>query len=164
MRFAAATLCAFLLLGCERETAFERLSSQAAASNPPRLWAVSVIRNGDEAAKVTLCASDEIRAGFTRMIPMHDGKACALSAQPEFLENRVKIRCVADGRPMLVENFTKGDVAREFSVYMRMRSLDGGEVVREQTRRYRLLGACPAGWAAGWSTDRSGQVVPGVMR
>ncbi|WP_369061650.1 hypothetical protein ABOZ73_06370 [Caulobacter sp. 73W] len=121
---------------------------------------MAVVTAGEETAKVTLCASPEIRAGFERMVPMHQGKACALNAQPEFLPNRVNIRCIADERPMLVENFLAGDPQRDFSVYMRMRSLDGGEIVREQTRHYRLLGDCPAGWRAGWSTDRNGRVVP----
>ncbi|MDG2520231.1 hypothetical protein P7B02_01660 [Caulobacter segnis] len=153
--------CAFALLGgCRQETAIERLSRDADAQNPPRLWSVAVMKNGEEAAKVTLCASAEMKEGFERMVPMHEGKACALNDQPEFLPNRVKIRCIADNRPMLVENFTAGDRDKDFSVYMRMRSLDGGEIVREQTRRYRLIGDCPEGWRAGWSSDRKGRVVP----
>lgn len=153
--------CAFVPLGgCGQETAIERLSREADTRNPPRLWSVAVMKIGQETAKVTLCASAEMKEGFGRMVPMHQGKACALTDQPEFLPNRVKIRCIADDRPMLVENFTAGDRGKDFSVYMRMRSLDGGEVVLEQTRRYRLIGECPKGWLAGWSTDRNGRVVP----
>lgn len=138
----------------------ERIGREADRANPPKLWSVAVVKGGEETARVTLCASAEMRDGFERMVPLHGGKACALNAQPEFLPNRVKVRCIAGDRPMLVENFTAGDPQRDFSVYMRMRSLDGGEIVREQTRRYRLLGVCPAGWKAGWSTDRNGRITP----
>jgi hypothetical protein len=144
------------LWACQEESAIERYK-RLAPPQPLWLWSIAVVERGVETAPVTLCANDLIRAGFNTPLPASDGTACALMSAPEIGPDQAKMRCALGGRPFEVRAFTRGDPAKDFLVDFRMRGLDAERLVLRQTRHYRLLGACPAGWIAGDTTDRQGR-------
>ena len=62
-----------------------------------------------------------------------------------------------------MNSYWHGARDRDFTVEMSVSSLDDPRTAFAQTRRYRKLGACPAGWVAGDRWDREGRRVNALV-
>jgi hypothetical protein len=146
--------CAFLALallaltGCRAPAPTEaRILERQRAMDPPQLW-LAQVTGGPSAAAVFVCADDKVRQGLTTGRAEVNGTSCASIGNPVEKPGLYAQRCRADGVRYALHVTTEGDQARDFKVAFALQSLDGPAAVR-QTRRYRLIGPCPAGWRIG---------------
>lgn len=130
-----------------------RIRAMQAEADPPQLWS---IETGDGTG-VRLCADTLIRTGFLHQRASADADLCQPLKPPVVKPGLVSMRCTLRGREYAVVNRAVGDPDRDMTVTFSMRSMDGDGLSLRQVRRYRLLGACPAGWDVGDATDRMGR-------
>lgn len=155
-----------LLLGlaaCHGSHATEtRLLTRPQTSDPPQLWLVQVIDEKEKAtASVYVCADAPLREAFVRTRGEVNGEPCRDTTPPEEKANEWSLRCEADGRRFAVSSSTVGDLTQDFRLNFALTPCfdpPGVQAVR-QTRRFRRVGACPAGWRIG-DQARPGQRPP----
>lgn len=140
------------------------LRARQQATDPLELWSVEVVPAQAGWPAVTVCTNQAIRAGFARPLPAVGALQCdPVEEDARETADFYTVRCDLGGRRFGVSAHITGDRARDFTTHYAVTDLDGfrnpvsrsGSEV-EQTRRYRQLGACPAGWVAADSTDRHG--------
>jgi hypothetical protein len=145
---ARAALAALALGGCQSGPDSEaRVRAQQTAIDPPRLWSASVI-GGAAPATVMICADSGVRDGFSRTIADVNGDIC-LADDVRSTANSYVTHCSAGGRRYAVSLLTEGDRTRDFKATFTLHTLEAPVVSVWQTRRYRQVGACPAGWNIG---------------
>lgn len=147
-------------------TGQDPVSRRAAQADPPQLWSVEVIDASARPADkpIRICADRLIRTGFIAQHAQAGDFPCRTDAPAVITPTSASMRCEIAGRQYAIYNAAEGDLARDFTVKFTMRSIGGDEVGLTQTRRYRYLGACPAGWKIGDATDRYGRPAPNAMR
>ncbi len=130
--------------------------------DPRELWSVEALPAQSGWAPVKLCTDARTRSGFTTPLPSVGGAPCLPTSPPQQRANRLSTRCQVDGAPYVASAVVEGDTAADFTTAYRVTGLGGtweSPEVYEQTRRYRRLGPCPAGWAVGDHTDHAGERV-----
>jgi hypothetical protein len=143
--------CCLALAGCgDGQSRLQtRLEARQAAVDPPELWQVEQLGPGDVAsAAVRICVDTRLREGFSRARVEADGEVCVPSS--DFVDAvDAPLTCFLRGSRFLVRTYRTGDPARDFTVLIVVRQMDGARTRTEKRMRYRKLGACPANWAIG---------------
>jgi hypothetical protein len=144
------------------------LARRQAAVDPPELWSIEVVPAQPGWPAVRLCADAFMRAGFVRPEGMAGNQPCQQIGEALNEPGRLSFRCTLNGHVLGTSARVKGDLASDFTAVYAVTDLSGFLAGRplsnvEQTRRYRKLGACPAGWAVGDSTDRRGRRRGGAL-
>lgn len=147
--FAMAALGAVGLLLAFEPTpdATEHFRAVQAAVDPPRLWSAAVI-GGGQSSEVFVCADSGIRDAFARTIADVNGERCLADKVTATADSYVTF-CSTRARRYAVSLRTEGDRSRDFKATFNLHTLDAPVVSAWQVRRYRLIGACPAGWRIG---------------
>ncbi|MFN3522685.1 MAG: hypothetical protein ACK4YQ_10590 [Phenylobacterium sp.] len=165
---SALALAAVLgLSGCDRQTA-ETETAQAPppglATETPSLWRIEVLGDGGAVIDtVDICADKAVRDGFVRPAPEVDGQPCVRIDEAVQTDQTYSVRCRVDDQLYRVGASITGDQEKDFTVEMAVTRQDQKGPTFEQTRRYRLQGACPADWRIGDSArPGSGAVTDGV--
>jgi hypothetical protein len=138
--------------------------ARQAATDPLELWSVETSPSEAGWAAVRICTDSNLRKGFTHPLPAIGSQQCDPMENDASGEgDRYAVRCTLNGRTFGVSSVTSGDRARDFTVAYSVTDLAGFLAApdqsgseAQQTRRYRRLGACPAGWDAGDSSNRFG--------
>jgi hypothetical protein len=121
------------------------------AAMPPQLWSIAVVEEPNPGRPVRLCADQMIRSGFIVRALSMAGQPCVT------MSLKLNYRCTIAGRAFGVSTLISGDPARLFTVRASVTDLDRGSTVYRRALSFRLLGACPQGWAIGDATDQSGR-------
>jgi len=153
---AAGGLAALLLLGlaaCDSpgDTTTQILARQRAI-DPPQLWLVQVLgAKPAQTAAVFVCADSSLRESFVRARAEINGQVCEDTTTPILKEHEWVLSCRAHGRGFAVSASTVGDLDRDFRLNFALTPLFNKTSVGtvSQSRRFRLMGACPAGWRVG---------------
>lgn len=151
-----SALAAVLLLslaacdgGSETET---RILARQQAIDPPQFWLVQVIGDaGAATASTFVCADTSLREAFVRTRAEVNGEPCEDTTMPMLKEREWALSCKAGARGFAVSASTLGDLDQDFRLNFALTPIldpTGIGTVR-QTRRFRRLGACPAGWRIG---------------
>ncbi len=149
-----------LLAACDGKAAGERYRARQAAIDPPHLWSVEVVPAREGVVAVQVCADSRIHEGLARPA-VTAGEAPCRPMGEEVVSAGVRIqRCDLNGETWVTTSALKGDMARDFTSVQSAQPVNG-EGGYSQTRRYRLLGDCPADWNVGDSTDQQGRKVKG---
>ena len=157
---AAARLGLVGLTGCDvgRANSTEsRILTRQATIDPPQLWRVEVLGDaGAVRAAVYVCADAAVRETFTRTRAEVNGAPCRDATSPKIADHGWALVCVAEGRPYAVSASTIGDTAQDFRLNFGLTQIDDtpaglgpGHLAVRQSRRFRRIGACPAGWRIG---------------
>ena len=138
------------LAACSQQEAQARLEAQAAAVDPPTLWRVqSLAGDGAITGETLVCADAAMRAGFDRANAEVDGVPCVSPRPGVERPGLYANRCLLAGRPFGLTVNRTGDPERDFTLAFAFRPLDGSGAASRQVRRFRRIGACPAGWKIG---------------
>ena len=158
LRAAALAAAAIVLAGCGAEDRQSRIQAAQAAVDPPALW----LAQADDAGKQQLyvCADSVMRDGFRRANAEINGRACSPFKDGVDRPGLYATRCELDGRRFGLTVTQDGDPQRDFTVRFALAALDGSGVQATQARRFRKVGACPAGWGIGDQARPGGR--PGV--
>jgi len=161
MRAAVLLLPLLLLAACDGKAATAKYRARQAAVDPPRLWSVEVVPAPAGVNAVTVCADSRIHQGLARPAVTAGDVYCRPIGQ-EVVSNGVRIqRCDLNGETWVTTAAVRGDTGRDFTAVQSAEPVSGDGGGYRQTRRYRLLGACPEGWNIGDSTDQQGRTVKG---
>ncbi len=144
---AAAIVVLLGLSACERP--HKTAAAPAAAVEQPQLWRIEVMSGDTATSRIDICADSAVRAGFTRPGPEVGGMPCVRVKGGDRPDGTYSALCRTDDQLYRVGSATKGDKARDFTVEMAATRQDRKGPNYEQVRRYRLIGACPAGWRIG---------------
>jgi hypothetical protein len=149
-----------LIAACENsDKAVARFKERQRKYDPPALWSIEVIAP-QKAGPVKICADTFVREGFTRFLPNEDGKQCALLQPPTITPGLIRMDCTLNDRTYVIQSRITGDPASAFDVDYEI-AAEGASV--RQVRRYRRIGACPAGWEIGDNTDQQGNLRRNAM-
>lgn len=152
-----ASLCALNLAACDGPSAAARLAARQAKADPPRLWLAEALGpTGQVTRTLQVCADQHLREGFVRAEPEVNGNACFATSPVVSKPGLYALRCEAEGQSFAVTVSSRGDFTHDFQVRYALTPLDRGRGPFIQTIRYRLAGACPAGWKIG-DQARAGQ-------
>jgi hypothetical protein len=144
-----APAAALLLAACGPSGA-KLVEVRAAAIDPPELWLAEALdADGRSAGAVKVCTDHAMREGFARANAEVDGQTCAPHRDAVQRDGLYAVRCELNGHPYGLTLNRSGDPARDFSVRFTLTALDGTAGAAAQTRRFRKLGPCPAGWQVG---------------
>jgi hypothetical protein len=163
--FLAAAAAALALAACDGRGDGEeaRLAARQAALDPPQLWqAQAVIGRGIVLRTVRICADQKLRDSFQRAEPEVNAEPCRAFGAVVTEPGLYALRCTAAGHRFGVTVTTRGDMDRAFEVSYAVAPLDLDRGPFIQKVRYRMLGACPAGWRIGDQSevDAKGAPVP----
>lgn len=147
---ACAPAAALLLCACGAPTGAKLVEVRAAAIDPPELWLAEALdKDGQPASAVQVCTDHAMRQGFVRANAEVNGQACAPHRDAVERDGLYAVRCELNGHPYGLTLNRSGDPARDFTVRFTLTALDGTAGAAAQTRRFRRLGPCPAGWHVG---------------
>ncbi|MDP3853892.1 hypothetical protein [Phenylobacterium sp.] len=164
-RLALGVLAAFALIGLALAAGGDLLRpdrpgviARRAAAHPPEFWLAEALDDqGAVRGAVQVCADNVIRSGFLTPLPRLNGEPCRRMGQAVVKPDLYAVRCVALDRRYSVNVTRTGDPARDITVRFALRPLETPDPGVRQAVRYRLIGACPAGWRIG-DTVRPGAV------
>ena len=153
---AACALAVAALIGltaCDvgGDTSTQILARQAAI-DPPQLWLVQLLDGkARPAPAVFVCADTSLRDSFVRARAEVNGRPCEDTTSPLLKAREWVLSCKAQGRAFTVSASTLGDLDRDFRLNFALTPLFNKAEVGtvRQSRRFRLVGACPAGWRIG---------------
>lgn len=141
------------LTGCDLGgAATAQVMARQQAIDPPQLWLVQVIAaKPPPAAAVFVCADSALRDSFGRARAEINGQPCEDTTPPLLKEREWVLSCRAHGRGFTVSSSTLGDLDRDFRLNFAITPLFNKASIGtvSQSRRFRLIGACPAGWRIG---------------
>jgi hypothetical protein len=163
-RFGLALLAASLLAplaACDDGSAkrmWSRIEEEQARAHPPQLWSAQVLPEREDAPAITVCTDQHLREGFLTMTPAIGGEHCVREGEATKTATGSHYRCQVGRARYAVSVGVTGDVKTDFTANTAIHPLQGGSDF-SQTIRYRHIGACPAGWRAGDSTNRKGERV-----
>ena len=151
--FPAAIIATLVgLAACQREV---NVAATRPAAPPvaeaPKLWSIEVMDGDKAVSRVDICADSAVQKGFARPAPEVNGQPCDRLTAPIETGDAYSIRCHVGSQYYRARADVTGDTARDFTVKMTAKRQDRKEPMYEQVRRYRLSGACPAGWRIGES-------------
>jgi hypothetical protein len=134
-----------------------RILARQQAIDPPQLWLVQAL--GDAGAvkgSVFVCADTALRETFVRTRAEVNGEICRDTTSPVMKTNEWALRCEAGGLPFAISASTVGDPQRDFRLDFGLTQLYYFPTVTgpqrmsvRQSRHFRRIGACPAGWRIG---------------
>ncbi|MFI4974968.1 MAG: hypothetical protein ACHP84_10550 [Caulobacterales bacterium] len=137
-------------------------------SNPTtQLWRIEAVNTA--ARPVFICADATIRGGFARPLPDINGQPCTVLDPPVVKPGIFVAWCESGATRAVASSGIHGDLARDFTVStdISLRPTDSTKATPKsdvrQTRRYRLIGGCPAGWAIGDSASAGDTQVVNAM-
>ena len=146
---ACAPAAALLLAACNAPSGSALIAARAAAMDPPQLWLVEALdAAGQRAGAVQVCTDSALRAGFTRANAEVNGETCAPHRDPVEKPGLYAVRCDLNGHPYGL-TLNRLGASDDYQVRFTLTALDGVKAAAAQTRHYRRLGACPAGWRVG---------------
>jgi hypothetical protein len=146
----ASGLGVLTLAACDPGSTMARLTARQAQIDPPRLWRAESLSPSGRATRITeVCADEKLYEGFARADPEVNGVPCRAISPVVVKPGLYALRCEAIGYTFAVAVTTQGDLQRNFLVRYALTPLDVGRGPFVQTLRYRLVGACPAGWRIG---------------
>lgn len=160
-------LCGLLVgvAGCNQPSQPADKGAQAAAAGPaaepPALWRIEVLNGADVVSAVEICADRAVQQSFMRPEPAVGDKPCLRvhRDEPVAKDGIYSVRCRIDDQVYRVGAVSTGDLARDFTVDMAVSAQGKTGPTFEQLRRYRKIGACPAGWVAGDSAAPGAKTV-----
>lgn len=136
--------------GGHDDPAQARIQARQAAVDPPQLWLAEALdHEGRRSQAVFVCADKPLREGLLRASAVINGEPCFLRRDAVEKPGLYAVRCEVGGRRFGLTASSQGDTARDFTVSFALHALDGSGGAARQVRRYRLAGACPAGWRIG---------------
>lgn len=160
----AACLALMACDGADQTTRAEaQWRTRQAAIDPPQLWSVQVVGEAHNGWPVLICADSELRSGFTSVIPAHGALHCAREVATTPTRPTASYRCTLNGAEYAVSSRMSGDRARDFETDSTILRIEDGASVYARTLRFRQLGACPAGWNVGDTTNQKGQHLSGAV-
>jgi hypothetical protein len=130
-------------------------AERKAATQALELWSVEA--TGPGARPVQVCMDTAMRLGLVKPAPAAGRETCTYLGKPVQAPGRYAFRCSLAGREWAVTSLWRGDRARDFTDSILISSLDPPYATYVWRRRYRRLGACPSGWAAGDSRTADGR-------
>jgi hypothetical protein len=153
----------FALAACSFAASFDngdtetKILARQQAIEPPQLWRVDALtETGEVRASVFVCADTALRETFVRTRAEVNGEICKDTTMPVMKGNGWALRCAAHGLPFAVSAATIGDPERDFHLNFGLTELyhyptaDAPRPMSaRQSRHFRRLGACPAGWRIG---------------
>ena len=152
-RFGLAAVLLLGLAACDsRGDTTSQILARRRAIDPPQLWLVQVLgAQPAPTAAVFVCADSALRESFVRARAEIDGQICEDTTTPILKEHEWVLSCRAHGRAFAVSASTLGDLDRDFRLNFALTPLFNKTSVGtvSQSRRFRLMGACPAGWRIG---------------
>lgn len=154
MTAAVAGLAAVLLLTLTACNAGQNAQAQAAPPEPPagltQLWQVDVLGPGGKPeATMLACVDDELRKQFLMTRARVNGRGCLDITPPGERSRGWALRCQAQGRWYTISSSGAGDETHDFRLDVAMTPVFPDLGTAHQIRRFRRLGACPAGWRIG---------------
>ena len=134
-----------------------RILARQEAIDPPQLWRVDALGpTGAVKASVFVCADTSVRETFVRARAEVNGEICKDTTPPVLKDNGWALRCQAHGWPFAVSATTLGDPRQDFRLNFGLTQLyyvptaaDPPAMSVRQSRHFRRIGACPAGWRIG---------------
>jgi len=146
-----------LAAGMDTQDTETRILNRQQLIEPPQLWRVDALsETGGVKASVFVCADTSLRETFVRARAEVNGEICKDTTSPDMRENGWALRCSADGRPFAVSASTIGDPTRDFRLDFAITELyfaptpgDPQPAHARQSRHFRRVGQCPAGWRIG---------------
>lgn len=147
---ACALLTALVLAACERPPAAKAATAPALSPETPQLWLAEALdAEGKVTDQVQVCADTVLRQGFARANAEINGQTCAPFRDAVDRPGLYAVRCEIAGRRFGVTVNQTGDPETDFQIRFALTTLDGTNTTATQVRRYRKVGACPAGWVTG---------------
>lgn len=137
------------LAACGEPRAEARFAAAQAAADPPQLWLAEALEGGRVTGAVTVCADQVMRQGFARANAEVGGQPCLPLKDGVQQAGLYAVRCELGGRRFGLTVNQAGDPDRDFTVRFALKALDGTGAEARSFRRFRRLGACPAGWGIG---------------
>lgn len=150
-----------LLAACDGKASTARYRARQAAVDPPKLWSIEVVPAQPGVVSVKLCADSRIQEGLARPAVTAGPVACRPLGKVVVSGGVAIQRCELNGETWVTTASVSGDPARDFVSVQSAEPASGMEGGYSQTRRYRLVGACPEGWDIGDSTNQKGERVKG---
>src|SRR5579859_1945392 len=149
-----AGIAALLVLGLTACDAAQNAQAQAAPPEPQpglsQLWQVDLIgANGKPEATTLACVDDELRKQYVATRVKVNGGGCIDITTPAQKSRGWALRCQAQGRWFTISSSATGDAAHDFRLDVAMTPVFPELGTAHQVRRFRRLGACPAGWRIG---------------
>jgi len=146
-----------LAAACGGPDSEARLRARQQAVDPSRLWRVETpAQDGRPASVRFVCADTPLRETFTRLAGEVEGVPCRVTSGPVVKPGLFALRCEEGGRTYAMASQTEGDAARDFKLTVSVTPLGAGVGPARAVRRFRRLGACPAGWRVGDQADAAG--------
>jgi hypothetical protein len=153
-----------LASGCDPDATIARLQARQARIDPPGLWLAEALSpSGHTTRQIAVCADAKLREGFARADPEVNGEPCRAISPVVEKPGLYALRCEAVGYTFAATVTARGDLKRDFQVRYALKALDTGRGPFVQTLRYRLVGACPAGWKIGDTVEASGAPLASVQ-
>ncbi|MGZ3375252.1 MAG: hypothetical protein ACXU8S_01520 [Phenylobacterium sp.] len=154
MTAGRAITAALLLVSLSACEAGQNGEAQAAATAPPpgqtQLWQVDVVgANGKAEATMLACVDDELRKQFLMTRTRVNGGGCTDITPPVEKSRGWALRCQTQGRWFTISSSATGDETYDFRLDVAMTPVFPDLGTAHQIRRFRRLGACPAGWRIG---------------
>jgi hypothetical protein len=117
---------------------------------PSQLWQVDVIgESGKPEATMLACVDDALREQFLLTRAKVNGRNCFDITPPVEKSRGWALRCQTQGRWFEISSSSTGDETHDFRLDVAMTPVFPELGTVRQVRRFRRLGACPAGWRIG---------------
>lgn len=146
---AVAPALLLTLAACGQPHAESRFEAAQAAADPPQLWLVESLDGTRVKGEVMVCTDRPTREGFSRARAQSGGQPCLPFRDAVEKPGLYAVRCEMGGRNYGMTVNRIGDPDRDFTVHFALKALDGTGDAARQVRRFRRIGACPAGWRIG---------------
>ncbi|HEX3699139.1 MAG TPA: hypothetical protein VHV27_00540 [Phenylobacterium sp.] len=160
-RLAPALLAAawtLNLAACDQAGTERAFLARQAQVDPPKLWLAQTLGpKGEVARSQTVCLDRALHDSLIRADAQVSGEPCRPLGAPVSRPGFYGLRCEAASRRFAITAASRGDLARDFTVFYAAAWLDSPGSSAMRTTRYRLVGRCPPGWRIG------DQVPPGRL-
>lgn len=137
------------LLACAEPRAEARVAAAQMAADPPQLWLAQALDGERVSGEVMVCVDRVMRDGFARANAEVAGQPCLPFRDAVETPGLYAVRCQLGGRTFGLTVNRTGDPERDFTIRFALKALDGTGDAAAQARRFRKVGACPAGWRIG---------------
>ncbi|CAN7397056.1 hypothetical protein [Caulobacter sp. LjRoot300] len=165
LRFLAVVLTSWpMLLSCSPDQQHQEDMKARQALLGPSFWRADVVDDsGGRAGSVLFCADSSVVELFSRPNAEINGQVCKETLVTTFKEDEYLGKCEAFGDLYGLSVNTTGDRKSDFTVRFALIPLQSslGKVV--QSRRYRRIGGCPAGWKLGDQGHGQGKPMSNIL-
>jgi hypothetical protein len=151
MKPLAPILVAVALAACRGGPDTEsRLLARQQTLDPPALWLLEDFdAAGRRQSAAFACADGPMRQTFARIHAEVAGTPCRDISLPVVRPGLTTERCEVDGHIYVFTTQAAGDQAQDFRLTVTVTPIGGESGLGRETRHYRRMGACPAGWRVG---------------